>query len=563
MSRYRYPGVKPFEKSDRNIFFGRDEDIAKLYDLIELEKLVVLFGKSGYGKSSILNAGIIPKLEEQHTDESSLFQSISIRFGLYVSENSLSLVEQVRRKLEEETSVNQDNSFLGSNDSLWYLFKRRQSKLPNHQFLLVFDQFEEFFSYPEAQQVQFKLELAESLYKNIPQSVRENIEVLTPEQQDFLLRGLNIKVVIAIRSDRMSDLDSLKDKLPAILYHRYELRGLSEKQAKQAILAPAALESSAGRAFVSPPFSYTNEALSKIIEELAAAQHSQTADGKQKNDIESFQLQILCQYIEAKVIENRFAQSEGKPVVISLTDLPDIPRIYEAYYLDQLAKLPSSEREAAQELIEYGLLYEDPQRGEARRLSVDAGLLVQQFAEKGATRNLLETLEDSFLLRREVNSLGAFNYELSHDTLIAPVLNTKRERETEKQRLAEEKAKQEQEAKLVEYTLRARRERHKRKLSNLLTLIAIIGLSVAVWQYKEANNAKKKAEQAQIEINTQKTAAENNLSKFTDQVIKELMQHAETYQRSGDYPLAIKALEEALEYDSTRTDVLQLLEELR
>ena len=54
----RYLGVQPFKTSDKHIFFGRDEDIENLHDFIILEKLIVLFGKSGYGKSSLLNAGI-------------------------------------------------------------------------------------------------------------------------------------------------------------------------------------------------------------------------------------------------------------------------------------------------------------------------------------------------------------------------------------------------------------------------------------------------------------------------------------------------------------------------
>ena len=59
---YRYPGTCPFQEKDSHLFFGRTSDKVKLTELIELEKLVVLFGKSGYGKSSLLNAAVIPRL---------------------------------------------------------------------------------------------------------------------------------------------------------------------------------------------------------------------------------------------------------------------------------------------------------------------------------------------------------------------------------------------------------------------------------------------------------------------------------------------------------------------
>ena len=75
--RYRYPGVRPFEAADSKLFFGRDRDCSDLLGLVALEKLVVLFGKSGYGKSSLINAALIPALESKGSI------AFAIRFGLY------------------------------------------------------------------------------------------------------------------------------------------------------------------------------------------------------------------------------------------------------------------------------------------------------------------------------------------------------------------------------------------------------------------------------------------------------------------------------------------------
>ena len=65
---YRYPGVKPFEADEQALFFGRDRDIQDLCDLIRVEKLSVLFGKSGYGKSHSYN----------HTGGISLYRCVDI-----------------------------------------------------------------------------------------------------------------------------------------------------------------------------------------------------------------------------------------------------------------------------------------------------------------------------------------------------------------------------------------------------------------------------------------------------------------------------------------------------
>ncbi len=60
--RRRYPGVQPFKAEQKDLFFGRETDIKEMLRLIEQEKLLVLYGKSGYGKSSLLNAGVVPRL---------------------------------------------------------------------------------------------------------------------------------------------------------------------------------------------------------------------------------------------------------------------------------------------------------------------------------------------------------------------------------------------------------------------------------------------------------------------------------------------------------------------
>lgn len=59
----RYPGLRPFERSQQAVFHGRQEDVQRLSNLILRERLVVLFAKSGIGKTSLLQAGVAPELE--------------------------------------------------------------------------------------------------------------------------------------------------------------------------------------------------------------------------------------------------------------------------------------------------------------------------------------------------------------------------------------------------------------------------------------------------------------------------------------------------------------------
>lgn len=65
-----YQFLKRYEKEDAAIFFGRGRDLRQLYFSLVSEEgppLVLLYGQSGVGKSSLLNAGLLPRLEQDYS----------------------------------------------------------------------------------------------------------------------------------------------------------------------------------------------------------------------------------------------------------------------------------------------------------------------------------------------------------------------------------------------------------------------------------------------------------------------------------------------------------------
>ncbi len=51
-----WPGLDPFDESDREYFHGRTAESGELVRLVRRELLTVLFGRSGLGKTSLLKA---------------------------------------------------------------------------------------------------------------------------------------------------------------------------------------------------------------------------------------------------------------------------------------------------------------------------------------------------------------------------------------------------------------------------------------------------------------------------------------------------------------------------
>ncbi len=537
-NRYRYPGAKPFQTDQQDIFFGRIKDAETLFQLTGLERLVVLYSKSGLGKSSLINAGLIPRMQQMGQ-----VTPVQIRFGAWMPGRADTPLHTTAERIGNGLSQPDWLEKLVPEDtSLWRYAKSRQLSDPAFgNFLLIFDQFEELFTYPQEVIIEFKKQLGELIYTQIPQRYRDAIEARIRELSDEALEALhspmNAQVLLAIRSDRLHLLDRLSDYLPTILSNCYELGPMDAVQASNAIEQPALAEGS----FLSNPFRYEKAALGAMLDFL-------TEKGAEK--IESFQLQILCQSVEQTVIRQQLRS-------VDIQHLGDLEAIYENYYDDQIGSIEDPvEQQAARRLIEDELIFED----EERRLSLYEGIIVHKIKPE-----TLRQLVDHHLLRAEPSAQGGYTYELSHDTLVPPVLKSKARRKTAEAQEAEQKAKAVREAELVSLRNKAQEERRKRQQARRLAFVAVVaaGLSLltslfAFWQYKQAESAKERAESNEELAKANEEAAKANLKKYEEEAqsrkkleAQVLIESAKIYNDAGYKDLAARTLKQALKIDSS------------
>jgi len=266
MRIHRYPGVKPFSEVEREVFYGRTNDSKKLFQLINLEKLVLLYSKSGLGKSSLLNAGVLPLFDKvkDHT-------TVKIRFGAYLDQSESPVTKCLFKLPAAPPSSLLDKLGAGS-DTLWLRMKALQAleidAVQTH--ILVFDQFEELFTYPGEDRKGFKRQLADLLYAKVPSYIsksvtnrlRENPEFLSDNEMELLYRQPVVKVVFSIRSDRMSQLNSLADYLPDVQKNYYELKALDRDSAVESIRKPAM---DTRDVYLSQPFGYSFNCMTLIM----------------------------------------------------------------------------------------------------------------------------------------------------------------------------------------------------------------------------------------------------------------------------------------------------------
>src|SRR5664279_2306858 len=60
---YPFKFLNSYEKEDSSIFFGRDEEINALYEMVFQSSVILIYGASGTGKTSLINCGLAGKFQ--------------------------------------------------------------------------------------------------------------------------------------------------------------------------------------------------------------------------------------------------------------------------------------------------------------------------------------------------------------------------------------------------------------------------------------------------------------------------------------------------------------------
>jgi WD40 repeat protein/energy-coupling factor transporter ATP-binding protein EcfA2 len=132
-----YLGLRKFEVDDKDRFFGRDNWIIELTDYLKQKNVLLLLGASGSGKSSLVQAGLIPKLKDNFganrlvnltfVPDVNPFESF---YGCLLANRYKQSQAKLAQAVKEETLIKVVEG-LKNNSDLWFIF---------------IDQFEELFT---------------------------------------------------------------------------------------------------------------------------------------------------------------------------------------------------------------------------------------------------------------------------------------------------------------------------------------------------------------------------------------------------------------------------------
>jgi len=198
-----YKGLVPFEEADAPLFFGREKETRLIIANIFAAPLTLLYGASGVGKTSVLQAGVARQLRMRD-------DVIAVVFKTWQGDPVINLKSAIAEEVIRTTGIEvaPESRFLAD-----YL-EACVSKV-NRSLIIILDQFEDYFLY-HPQDSAWTAEFAETVTRS----------------------GLEVSFLISIREDAYAKLDRFEGHVPNLFENFLRIDHLDRSGARAAIKKP-------------------------------------------------------------------------------------------------------------------------------------------------------------------------------------------------------------------------------------------------------------------------------------------------------------------------------------
>ena len=453
-------GLASFTEETRQYFYGREEEVAELARRVQRKLLTVLFGQSGLGKTSILSAGIVPKLRPEG------YCPVYVRIDY--STDLVSPADQIKQAIFRATETSGTWSQPGTavvGESLWEFLHHRGDVLRDAEGkpiipLLIFDQFEEIFTLAQADDAgrqraaKFIEDLADLVENRPPKELEAKLETDDSVIDRFDFGRADYRILIALREDYLAHLEGVKTAMPSITQNRMRLARMNGQQALAAVMKP-------GGKLVS------QEVAESIVRFVAGGSELPNAE------VEPSLLSLICREL------NNARVAQGKSEMSADLLAGSNETILNEFYERALADQPP----AVRKVIEDELLTDSGYRENLAEERV-----LKAFTAAGAkpdAATTLATLVNRRLLRIE-ERLDVRRVELTHDVLCG-VVGASREQRLEREALE-----------LAEKNLAAQKERARatkkaliraRQIAIGCAALSVVAIGSAIFGYFSTQRA--------------------------------------------------------------------------
>jgi hypothetical protein len=394
-----FVGPRPFEIGER--LYGRDREVRKLVDLLLAERIVLLHSPSGAGKTSLIQAALIPALIEARFE---VLPPVRVKHRPPAAgaggEGTNRYVYSTILSLEKDGPAPARDPVLFARRPLplvAYLMARARAAQRSPRGgapprVLIFDQFEEILTADPTD-----LKDKEAFFNRLGEALRDE----------------RLWALFAMREDYVAALEPYVRRVPRQLRATFRLDLLDGDAARRAMQGPAA----------ALKVDFAEEAATRLVNDLRRI-YVQGPDGRPAERpgpyVEPVQLQVVCQRLWKKVDPLNRPRDPHTAPRIGAADVEAVGDVDTALadYYDQSTRDCARETRVTERAIRDWF---------SCRLITKQGIRGQVLAEKDQSEGLkneaIRWLVDQHLVRAEERR-GATWFELAHDRLIKPVLRS-------------------------------------------------------------------------------------------------------------------------------------------
>ena len=382
-----YIGPRAFQMGER--IYGREHEANQLINLIIAERVVLLHSPSGAGKTSLIQAVLVPRLMKNRFQvlpvvrvnlDSSGSTGENARSNRYVFSALLSLEEglPVAQQVEPDR--------LARMSLPDYLAQRPKSEGGPGIQVLIFDQFEEILTLDPTD-----LATKQEFFRQLGEA----------------LSAPNRWALFSMREDHVAALDPYKLPVPSRFGNTFRLDLLGQEAARQAIQQPAR---QAGVEF-------EDAAAEKLVDDLRRVRVQQpdgTLEPQLGPHVEPVQLQVVCHRLWETPRPDQHRITQQDLAAFGQVDQSLVDQSLAEYYAQRVAAVAAEAGTSERSIREWF----------DRRLITEQGVRGTVLMAKDRSGELgnraIQFLVNAYLVRGEKRG-GATWFELSHDRLIGPV----------------------------------------------------------------------------------------------------------------------------------------------
>lgn len=371
--------INQYTENLHNYYKGRDTECKNFADIIIEDTLSVVYANSGVGKSSFLNAGIIPQLKERGLHISPIQIVFDDEFFNQKEDVEKFVLNKLNKNLQWTSCLKNEVKEL--KQSLWWRlhayrpYSDRKKTIP----VFIFDQFEEVFVKGDSQLHEKFFSLIEELsFHSLPSIVNQTLTKSYDDTLSELDNSHNYRIIFSLRKEYLADFDHWTNErfsIPQLLRNRMLLLPFTVKQAEEVICKQPLVDES-GQIVEGCYLETLSQVRGEIISKLAPYG---------KGYIEPSLLSVLCYRLFEKCKNN-----PQKSITLDELKAIDTDKVLRIFYESQLQEVLRSRKKMY--VLETSLVNSKGIRNRPQ---------VRELEKKGFDTNTLEELKKRHLIRTE------------------------------------------------------------------------------------------------------------------------------------------------------------------